>query len=210
MGIPEGRMARHRAQVAAAEASAAGGGGALVLVGDSITQGWQTEGHDELLRPHRTVNLGTSGDRTEQMIWRLQNGELPAGIRPRAFTLMAGTNNAGLMRDEPAHIADGILAIIDLLLAADATAPILLYPIFPRGRGATCEMRRITDGANRSLLARLPKSPRIIVRDIRQQFLNDWGETIKNLMPDYLHLSRAGYEIWAKDLHGALATVQPR
>ena len=195
MGIPEGRMARHHAQAAAAEASAAGGGGALVLVGDSITQGWQTEGHDELLRPHRTVNLGTSGDRTEQIIWRLHNGELPAGIRPQAFTLMAGTNNAGLMRDN---------------LAADAAAPILLYPIFPRGRGATCEMRRITDGANRSLLARLPTSPRIIVRDIRQQFLNSQGETIKSLMPDYLHLSRAGYEIWAKDLQEALAAPQAR
>ena len=43
---------------------------ALVLVGDSITQAWQTEGHEELLRPYRTVNLGTSGDRTEQKIGR--------------------------------------------------------------------------------------------------------------------------------------------
>jgi lysophospholipase L1-like esterase len=71
-------------------------------------------------------------------------------------------------------------------------------------------MRRITDGANRSLLARLPKSPRIIVRDIRQQFLNSRGETIKSLMPDHLHLSRTGYEIWANDLHESLTEPQAR
>ena len=204
MGIPEGRLARHRSQVAAAVSSAADGGGALVLVGDSITQAWQTEGHDELLRPYRTVNLGTSGDRTEQILWRLRNGALPTGLRPQAFVLMAGTNNAGLMRDDPVHIADGILAIIGLLLDADAAAPLLLYPIFPRGAHPEGEMRRIVDEASASLLRRLPASPRIRVRDIRARFLDDRGRTIKHLMPDRLHLSRAGYELWADDLRAAL------
>jgi len=56
MGVPEGRLARHAAQVVAAQRSARSGGGALVLVGDSITQAWQTEGHASLLKPYRTVN----------------------------------------------------------------------------------------------------------------------------------------------------------
>lgn len=200
-------MARHQAQVAAATNIARTGGGALVLVGDSITQGWHDSGAIELLPPIPTLNLGTSGDRTEQIIWRLKNGALPEGLRPLAFTLLAGTNNAGLMRDVPQHIADGILTIIDLLLASDASAPILLYPIFPRGRSAACEMRRITDEANRLLLNALPSEPRIVVRDIRSLFLNQRGETIKSLMPDYLHLSQAGYSLWANDL---LVYLTPR
>ena len=205
MGVPEGRRARHEAQVAAAERSARLGGGALVMVGDSITQAWQTEGHATLLRPYRTVNLGTSGDRTEQIIWRLTNGALPERLRPLAFTLMAGTNNAGLCRDNPIHIADGVLRIIELLDAAAPDAPILLYPIFPRGHRRSSEMRRITSKANDSFLSRLPRRRRLIVRDLRNAFLDDEGNVQRRLMPDYLHLSRAGYEIWAADIKAALA-----
>ncbi|MFZ9883258.1 MAG: GDSL-type esterase/lipase family protein [Candidatus Limnocylindrus sp.] len=205
MGVPEGRRARHKAQVAAAERSARLGGGALVMVGDSITQAWQTEGHATLLRPYRTVNLGTSGDRTEQIIWRLTNGALPERLRPLAFTLMAGTNNAGLCKDNPIHIADGVLRIIELLDAAAPDAPILLYPIFPRGHRRSSEMRRITSKANDSLLGRLPRRRRLIVRDLRNAFLDDEGNVNRRLMPDYLHLSRAGYEIWAADIKAALA-----
>ena len=205
MGVPEGRLARHDAQVAAAQRSARSGGGALVLVGDSITQAWQTEGHASLLKPYRTVNLGTSGDRTEQIIWRLMNGALPANLNPLAFILMAGTNNAGLCRDNPAHIADGVLRIIELLDAAAPNAPIILYPIFPRGHRPSSAMRKITNKANDSLLARLPRRRKLIVRDLRAPFFDPEGNVIRALMPDYLHLSRAGYEIWAADIKKALA-----
>jgi len=207
MGVPEGRLARHDAQVTAAQRSARSGGGALVLVGDSITQAWQTEGHASLLKPYRTVNLGTSGDRTEQMIWRLMNGALPANLNPLAFTLMAGTNNAGLCRDNPVHIADGVLRIIELLDAAAPNAPIILYPIFPRGHRPNSVMRKITNKANDSLLARLPRRRRLIVRDLRAPFLDAEGNVIRALMPDYLHLSRPGYEIWAADIKKALVSA---
>jgi len=204
MGVPEGRLARHAAQVAAAQRSARAGGGALVMVGDSITQAWQTEGHASLLKPYRTVNLGTSGDRTEQIIWRLVNGALPANLNPIAFILMAGTNNAGLCRDNPIHIADGVLRIIELLDAAAPNAPIILYPIFPRGHRPSSAMRKITNKTNTSLLARLPRRRNLIVRDLRAPFLDQDANVIRSLMPDYLHLSRAGYEIWSADIKSAL------
>ena len=204
MGVPEGRLARHAAQVAAAQRSARAGGGALVMVGDSITQAWQTEGHASLLKPYRTVNLGTSGDRTEQIIWRLVNGALPANLNPLAFTLMAGTNNAGLCRDNPIHIADGVLRIIELLDSSAPNAPIILYPIFPRGHRPSSAMRKITNKTNASLLARLPRRRNLIVRNLRAPFLDQDANVIRALMPDYLHLSRAGYEIWSADIKSAL------
>ena len=204
MGVPEGRLARHAAQVAAAQRSARAGGGALVMVGDSIPQAWQTEGHASLLKPYRTVNLGTSGDRTEQIIWRLVNGALPANLNPLAFVLMAGTNNAGLCRDNPIHIADGVLRIIELLGASAPNASILLYPIFPRGHRPSSAMRKITNKTNDSLLARLPRQRNVVVRDLRAPFLDQDANVIRSLMPDYLHLSRAGYEIWAADIKAAL------
>jgi len=211
MGVAEGRLARHAAQVAAARASAARGGGDLVMVGDSITQGWQTDGYEPLLAPLTTVNLGTSGDRTEQMLWRLDHGALAPGLRPRAFTLMAGTNNAGLCADDPVHIADGILAIIGRLAAAEPEAPIIFYPIFPRGLAPNTTMRRITSAANDSLLPRLAgTNARITVRDLRHHFVDERGRVIKRLMPDYLHLSAEGYSLWARDILSAVAALPPR
>ncbi len=100
------------------------------------------------------------------------NGALPANLNPLAFILMAGTNNAGLCRDNPVHIADGVLRIIELLDAAAPNAPIILYPIFPRGHRPNAVMRKITNKANDSLLARLPRRRKLIVRDLRAPFLD--------------------------------------
>jgi lysophospholipase L1-like esterase len=206
MGVPEGRLARHAAQVKAAQRSARSGGGALVLVGDSITQAWQTEGHASLLKPFRTINLGTSGDRTEQIIWRLMNGALPMRLNPLAFIVMAGTNNAGHFKDHPVHIADGVLRILELLDAAAPNAPTILYPIFPRGHRPYAAMRNLIEKTNDSLLARLPSRRNLIVRDLRTPFLDAQSNVNRALMPDFLHLSRAGYEIWAADIKQALAS----
>jgi lysophospholipase L1-like esterase len=66
-------------------------------------------------------------------------------------------------------------------------------------------MRKITNKANDSLLERLPRRRKLIVRDLRAPFLDLEGNVIRALMPDFLHLSRAGYEIWADDIKKALA-----
>ena len=68
-------------------------------------------------------------------------------------------------------------------------------------------MRKITNKANDSLLARLPRRRKLIVRDLRASFLDAEGNVIRALMPDYLHLSRAGYEIWAADIKKALVSA---
>lgn len=195
---------RHRQQSEWAEASAKSGGGAVVLIGDSITHAW--ENHMDLLKDAGSfVNLGTSGDRTENVLWRLQNGNLPAGLKPRAFVVMIGTNNTGHRMDKPEAIAAGVQAILAKLQAFAPGTPIVLYRIFPRGAKVDDAMRMNNAKANELIAAKLPAGVRI--RDLAPKYLEVDGTLPKAIMPDLLHPNRKGYEIWAEDLKSALAEL---
>ena len=77
--------------------------GALVFLGDSITQAWESVGRRVWMKHYHkrnTVNLGISGDRTEHVLWRLDNGNIK-GIKPKAAVIMIGTNNTGRNPDTP-------------------------------------------------------------------------------------------------------------
>jgi hypothetical protein len=68
----------------------------LIMVGDSITHGWENHGKDTWDRyyaPRNAVNMGFSGDRTQHVLWRFDNGEID-GIKPKLAILMIGTNNS--------------------------------------------------------------------------------------------------------------------
>ena len=89
----------------------------IIFIGDSITHGWEgfldyAEGREawaELNERYnnRITNLGFWGYQTQNVIWRLENGEFPAGINPEYVVLMIGTNNAAL-KYKPESIAAGI------------------------------------------------------------------------------------------------------
>lgn len=199
-----GHMDRHQRQCEWAAASAKAGGGAVVLVGDSITHAW--ESHMDLLKDVGSfVNLGTGGDRTENVLWRLGNGNLPAGLKPRAFVVMIGTNNTGHRMDKPEDIALGVQAILTKLQAAAPGTPIVLYRIFPRGAKADDAMRVNNAKASDLIAAKLPAGVRL--RDLAPRFLEADGTLPKAIMPDLLHPNRKGYEIWAEDLKAALAEM---
>ena len=89
----------------------------LVFLGDSITQAWETEGADvweEYYAPRHAVNLGFNGDRTENVLWRLKNGEVD-GINPKVLVLLIGTNNTGHRQDCAQDTAKGIEEILKVL-----------------------------------------------------------------------------------------------
>ena len=75
----------------------------VLFLGDSITDAWGGEGHNprsagarifqEEFVPLKAANFGIGGDRTQHVLWRLQNGELD-GIQPKVVMLMIGTNNS--------------------------------------------------------------------------------------------------------------------
>lgn len=107
----------------------------LVFLGDSITHNWEKNGQKSLKNLEKTysvLDIGYSGDRTENMLWRCMNGELD-GYEAKCVMLMAGTNNTWHRNDKPEDIAAGIRKILDLIAAKQPNAITLLLPIFPFG-----------------------------------------------------------------------------
>lgn len=203
--LNDGLYQRHLLQTAAAEASAKEGGKGLVLVGDSITHAWEQPANLALLEGlPKVINLGTGGDRTENVLWRLQNGNLPKGLDPRAFVVMIGTNNTGHRMDKPEDIAAGIVAILDEIQGEFPRTPVILYRIFPRGAQPDDKMRLNNAAASDLVVKAIAGRPNVQVRELAPKLLQADGTLTREIMPDLLHLSKKGYEIWAADLREAL------
>ena len=171
----------------------------LIMIGDSITHGWEGGGRkvwDRYYTPRHALNLGFGGDRTEHVIWRLQHGAVD-GISPKLAVLMIGTNNAGHRQDKPDDTAAGVKAIINELRDRLPQTEILLLAIFPRGRDADDPLRKLNDATNK-ILAGYADKEHVFYLDINAEFLEDNGGLPKPIMPDLLHPNEKGYEIWAK------------
>lgn len=178
---------------------AAGGGFDVLFVGDSITQGWEGAGKDvwaKEIAPLKAANFGISGDRTEHVLWRFEHGNLEGKLNPKVMVLMLGTNNTGHRKDKPEEIAAGDGAILKMFHARFPDAKILLLGIFPRGADSTDALRMNNDAANR-ILATYDGCWNIKYLDIGRKFLEPDGALSKEIMPDRLHLSPKGYQIWA-------------
>jgi len=172
----------------------------LLFLGDSITQGWNdNETWREHYEPRKAANFGFSGDRTQHVLWRLQNGEID-GINPRGIVLMIGTNNAGA--DSAADIAAGITQIVSLLRERLPESNILLLAVFPRGEQPNPTREKL-DAVN-AQIAKLDDGGKVHYLDIGSSFLEDDGTISKEVMPDFLHLSAEGYKRWAKAIEPAV------
>ncbi|MGC4005014.1 MAG: platelet-activating factor acetylhydrolase IB subunit [Pirellulales bacterium] len=173
----------------------------LLFIGDSITQGWEGAGKSvwsKLYTPRNAVNLGIGGDRTQHVIWRLQNGNID-GIKPKAAVVMIGTNNGS---DSADQVADGITAVVAELRKKLPETKVLILGIFPRGEKPNGG-REKNDKVN-AVVAKLADDKNVFYLDIGPKFLGE-NETIsKDIMPDYLHLSPKGYEIWGDAIEPTL------
>lgn len=177
----------------------------LVLIGDSITHGWETEGRQawaDCFGKRGTLNLGFSGDRTEHVIWRLRNGEVD-GLSPRMVVLLIGVNNGGHRRDKPEDTAAGIGVILDELRSRLPDAKILLLAILPTGEKPDDPLRLLNDEVNR-LIARYADGDRIVFCDIGKAFLDENGFLSGSIMPDFLHPNDRGYRIFAEALKSCM------
>ena len=180
----------------------------LVFLGDSITQGWHGGGRETWERyyaPRRVSNLGIGGDRTENVLYRLDNGEVDK-VRPRVVVLMIGTNNLG--RNTPEEIADGVKAVVGRLRSKLPESKILLLAVFPRGLGADKDAAEAKVdpriAAINAGIANLDDGKRIKSLDIGKIFLDDSGMIPASLMPDFLHLTPKGYRLWAEAMEPIL------
>jgi N-acetylglucosamine-6-sulfatase len=181
-------------------AQAREGGFDVLFIGDSITQAWETAGKavwDAEIAPLKAANFGIGGDRTEHVLWRLENGNLEGKINPKKIVLMIGTNNTGHRMDKPADVVAGIEAILSKLTKRFPEAKITLLAIFPRGEKPGDPKRLNNDEINASL-AKLDLGANVSFLDISSSFLQPDGTLAKEIMPDFLHLSPEGYARWAK------------
>ena len=175
----------------------------LIFIGDSITQGWEGRGK-KVWAKHYTkrnaVNLGIGGDRTQHVIWRLDNGNLHR-IKPKAAVIMIGTNNSGSNSSQ--EIADGVEVIVKQLRKKLPETKVLLLGVFPRGADKADKRRQVNEGAN-ATFKKIADGKSVHYLDIGQKFLKEDGTLPRDIMPDLLHLSEKGYTIWAESIEAKL------
>lgn len=171
----------------------------LLFVGDSITEGWGNNAvWQKSWAPRKAVNIGIGGDTTQNVLWRLKNGEVD-GLAPKAVVLMIGTNNFGLHGDAPGDVAKGVAACVKALKEKLPAAKVLLLAVFPRDEKPGTGMRKKILELN-TALATLDDKKAVSYLDIGAKFLQPDGTLTKEIMPDFLHLSEKGYQIWADSI----------
>ena len=201
----------------------------LVLIGDSITHTLHNFGGkydpmtkrvwDKYYAPHRAINLGYSGYRTEQILWHLQNGELDFKTSPKAFMILIGTNNLDERHFKIVHTPEqvfaGTKAIVDLIRQRHSTSKILLMRIFPRGGDNEISVSpphfnssaKTIASARRAgeLTQQLADDKHVFWLDVGHIFLRTDGSINTDNMWDLLHPSPAGAEAWAREVEPILA-----
>jgi lysophospholipase L1-like esterase len=176
----------------------------LVFLGDSITAGWkgQRAMWDKAFGAYKPVNFGISGDQTQHVLWRLENGELD-GIKPKAAVIMIGTNNSG--RDSAEGIARGVTKIVEYIHKKSPNTKILLLAIFPRGEKPNPQREKIKK--TNEIIAKLDDGKNVFFLDIGDKFVEADGTISKEIMRDYLHLTAKGYQLWADAIAPKLAEL---
>lgn len=179
----------------------------LLMVGDSITDFWDNEGRGlEVYKKYydngtrKVLNIGVSGDITDQTMGRLQNPVLDK-IAPKMIMLMIGTNNMDRGPETTAeYTVQGIRNILAELRNKFPEAKILLLAVFPRAQPETAvpgKQYRLRIAAINAQLPALADGKVVFFKNINELFLNE-DDTLKiDLMPDQLHPNTAGYYLWA-------------
>lgn len=169
----------------------------LIFEGDSITDGWRgrrKEVFAEYYKKYNTFNTGIGGDRTEHLLYRLNEGEID-GLHPKAVMLMIGTNNLGTNQSVEDTIA-GVTCVVKTIHEKVPDAKILLLGIFPRGNKPDNHFRGEIKQVNEAL-SKLNGQDNVTYLDIGEKFLEPDGTLSSDIMPDYLHPNAKGYKIWA-------------
>jgi N-acetylglucosamine-6-sulfatase len=208
--VPAERLAdpwwkeRHSKKSKAAQA-----GADILFIGDSITNDWEGEGKavwDRYYAPRKALNLGFSGDRTEHVLWRLLNGELPPQLDPKVAVLMIGTNNTGQAMRPAQETADAIRQIVALLRDRRPTMPILLLGIFPRG-GRADDPLRVRNAEVNELVKGAADGKSVHFLDLAPCFLATDGSLPPAIMPDLLHPKALGFQLWARAMESKLVEL---
>ena len=186
----------------------------VYFLGDSIVRRWGALDYPELLANWKqnfygwnAANFGWGADRTQNILWRLEHGELD-GLDPKAFVVLAGTNNVGSQpRDDQtiAEIARGIKAIVDVCHTKAPNATVVLTAVFPRNDNVA--VMPTIDRINEQL-ATFADGKRVRFLNINNRLADANGTLLEGVMnADKLHPSIKGYQVWADALKPLLTEL---
>ncbi|HEV3331170.1 MAG TPA: GDSL-type esterase/lipase family protein [Bryobacteraceae bacterium] len=186
------------------------GGIDIYFEGDSITRRWGATDYPDLLANWKqnffgwnAADFGWGADKIQNILWRLQNGELD-GVNPQIIVLLAGTNNVGNMvpaggdEAEVANITSGLQAVVRLMQTKAPDAAIVLTGIFPRNDNMAV---MATINKVNSNLAKMADGKKIRYLNVNDKLADADGRLFAGMMnADKLHPAVKGYQVWADAL----------
>jgi cephalosporin-C deacetylase len=191
------------------------GGIDVYFLGDSITRRWGTsdKAYAPLLENWKknfygwnAGNFGWGGDTTQNIVWRIENGELD-GVNPKVIVLLAGTNNVGGPIQDETKVEEVVSSIEAILATCQEKAPnakIILTAIFPRNdnRDAIPTINRIN-----AKLEKLADGNKIRFLNVNDKLADSDGNLFEGMAHDGLHLNVEGYQVWADGLKPMLTEI---
>ena len=199
-------------------AKAKQGGIDVYFEGDSITRRWGALDYPDLLASWKknffgwnAADFGWGADRTQNVLWRLENGELDA-VNPKVVVLLAGTNNlggpsAGSDADAKADdVTRGLQAIVRVIQEKAPAATIVLMGIFPRNDNMA--LMPVIDRINGNL-ARFADGRKVRYLNINDKLAGADGRLFDGMMNanESLHPTVKAYQVWADALKPVLTEL---
>jgi len=191
----------------------------IVLIGNSITHFWGGEpqlkyADGKLRKPNgpnawasvfanrRVLNLGFGWDRTQNILWRLDRGELD-GLHPKTVIMHLGTNNtsetANARMNTASEIVEGIQAVCMRVRSKVPGAHIILMEVFPREEKPDHPRRILINEINKQLEV-FASQNKIDLVNIGPKMLNPDGTLSRDIASDFCHPTDKGYQIWADEI----------
>ena len=190
----------------------------LVFIGDSITHLWggtpkpNKQSGDkvwqEFYTPRHAINMGFGWDRTQQALWRIENGEFE-GIAPEVAVVLIGTNNLtghNVRENTDPEIVAGITAVCSTIRKKSPQTKVLLLGVLPRGAEPMGTHRTRIRAINLEL-AKLDGKDGVTFLDVGPKLLDENGKFLAGVAPDNLHLSESGYRLWAEAMEPTLVKL---
>ncbi|MCX6875260.1 MAG: GDSL-type esterase/lipase family protein [Verrucomicrobia bacterium] len=164
----------------------------VCFLGDSITQMWPGDMFGTFFGKYNPVNFGIGGDRCENVLFRLNDGELQDAT-PKLIVLMIGTNNQGMNTAE--EVVIGVTTVVKALRVKCPKSRILLLGILPSTGTPYDKTKAINTG-----IAKLADKQMIHYQDFGPKLLDKDGKILPGMLADAVHLTRQGYQVWGTEV----------